>query len=65
MPDTEIKLHTLIKELYQELKDMRPKDGLNSPRDIELSYKMNKHAAIMDHVQDAMRVINPDYEIRN
>jgi len=64
MSDTEIKLHNLIKELYQELKGMYPKDGLKSPRDIELVYKINKHAAIMDHVQDAMRVINPDYEIR-
>ena len=64
MSDTEIKLHSLIKELFQELKDMRPEDGLHSPRDIALSHEINKHAAIMDHVQDAMRVINPDYEIR-
>ena len=65
MPDTEIKLHNLIKELYQQLKDMHPEDGLKSPRDIKLTRKINKHAAIMDHIQDAMRIINPDYEIRN
>ena len=44
---------------------MHPKDGLKSPRDLKLVEEINKKAAIMDYLQDAMRVINPDFEIRN
>lgn len=65
MQRIEIKLHHFIKELFQEIKDMHPKDGLRSPRDIELAKEINKKAAIMDHMQNAMRVINKDYEIRD
>lgn len=65
MDKIEIKLHQFIKDLYQEIKDMHPKDGLSSPRDIELAKEINKKAAIMDNVQKAMRVINPHYEIRD
>ena len=64
MDKIEIKLHQFIKDLHQEIKDMHPKDGLSSPRDIELAKEINKKAAIMGNVQKAMRVINPHYEIR-
>ena len=64
MPDIEIRLHQFIKDLYQEVKDMHPENGLSSPRDIELAKNINKKTAIMDHLQKGMRIINPDYEIR-
>ena len=64
MEEIEIELYHFIKDLFQEIKDMHPVGGLNSPRDIELTKEINKKAAIMDHMQDAMRVINPGFEIR-
>ena len=65
MEEIEIELYHFIKDLFEEIKDMHPVDGLSSPRDIELTKEINKKAAIMDHVQDAMRVINPGFEIRD
>lgn len=65
MEEIEIELYHFIKDLFQEIKDMHPVGGLNSPRDIELTKEINKKAAIMDHMQDAMRVINPGFEIRD
>jgi hypothetical protein len=59
----EQKLHKLIKETFQEIKDMQPEDGFSSPRDIDLVTEVNKKSAILNHIQDAMRVINPDYDI--
>ena len=63
--EIEIELYRFIKDLFQEIKDMHPVGGLNSPRDLKLVEEINKKAAIMDYMQDAMRVINPDFEIRN
>ena len=63
--EIEIELYRFIKDLFQEIKAMHPQDGLNSPRDIELAKEINKKAAIMDYMQDAMRVINPCFEIRD
>ena len=60
----ERKLYIQIKELYQEIQDMVPVGGFSSPRDLALVTEQNKKAAIMDHLQDAMRVINPNFEIR-
>ena len=61
----ESKLNNLIEELFQDLKDSHPSDGLHSPRDYKLVEEINLKAAIMDCVQDGMRKINPGYEIRN
>lgn len=61
----EVELYNQIKDLFQEIKDMHPVGGLSSPRDIELAKEINKKAAIMDHLQDAVRVINPEFEIRS
>lgn len=63
--EIEAELYQSINTLFQEIKDMHPKDGLKSPRDLKLVEEINKKAAIMDYLQDAMRVINPDFEIRN
>lgn len=63
--EIEIALYNQIKDLFQEIKDMHPKDGLLSPRDLKLVKEINKKAAIMDHMQDAVRIINPDFEIRS
>ena len=63
--EIEIELYHFIKDLFQEIKAMHPQDGLNSPRDIELAKEINKKAAIMDYMQDAMRVINQGFEIRD
>lgn len=65
MQRLETKLHNFIGSLFEEIKAMHPSDGLHSPRDIELVREINKKVAIMDHMQNAMRVINKDYEIRN
>lgn len=64
MQTLERKLYIQIKELYQEIQDMVPEDGFSSPRDLALVADQNKKAAIMGHLQDAMRVINPGFEIR-
>ena len=61
----EIQLHKTIKTLLQEIKDMCPEDGLSSPRDTLLAKLINKKIAVLDHLQDAMRVYNSDYEIRH
>lgn len=65
MQRLETKLHNFIGNLFEEIKGMHPADGLNSPRDLKLIEEINKKAAIMDHMQNAMRIINKDYEIRN
>jgi len=64
MRELEIKLYNSIVELFEDIKDMTPEDGFSSPRDIELVTEVNKKAAILDYMQDAMRVINPGFEIR-
>lgn len=61
----EQRLWSLINILYQEIKDMHPADGLSSPRDTKLVTEINKKTAILDRIQNAMRVINPDFEIRS
>ena len=60
----ETKLYQLIKELHQEIIDMHPEDGLSSPRDLALVTEINIKSAMLDHMQDAMRVLNPAFEIR-
>ena len=65
MQKLEIKLYNAISELFQEIKDMHPADGLHSPRDLQLVKEINKKAAIMDKMQEAMRIINPHFEIRD
>lgn len=65
MEEIEVELYQSINNLFQEIKAMHPKDGLNSPRDLELVEEINKKAAIMDYMQDAVRVINPEFEIRS
>lgn len=62
--DTEQKLYQFIKELYEEIKAMTPTDGFSSPRDLKLVAEVNRKGAILDHLQEAMRVINPGFEIR-
>ena len=64
MEEIEAELYQSINNLFQEIKAMHPKDGLTSPRDLKLVTEINKKAAIMDHIQDAVRIINPDFEIR-
>lgn len=64
VPKLEIKLDSIIEETYQLLKDMHPEDGLSSPRDIELVKEINKVNASLEHMQNAMRVFNPNYEIK-
>lgn len=63
--EIEAELYQSINDLFQEIKAMHPKDGLNSPRDLELINEINKKAAIMDYMQDAVRLINPCFEIRS
>jgi len=62
---TEIILYNLIGALYEEIKDMYHKGGLSSPRDLQLVTEINKKSAILRHLQNAMRVINPQFDIRS
>jgi hypothetical protein len=62
--DIEQKLYQLIKELYEEIKAMTPADGFSSPRDLELVTEVNRKGAILSNLQEAMRVINPGFDIR-
>ena len=64
MPDIEIKLYYMIKELYREIGEMTPEDGFSSPRDLELAKQVNIKSAILDKLQEGMRVINPNFNIR-
>lgn len=64
MEELEAKLFNMIKELYNEIVEMKPKDGFCSPRDFGLVADVNKKTAILDNLQDAMRIINPQFEIR-
>ena len=64
MKPIETRLFELILDLYEEIKSMTPTDGFSSPRDIELLKKVNMKSAVLDNLQEAMRVINPDFEIR-
>ena len=63
--EIEAELYQSINAIFQEIKAMHPPDGLNSPRDLELVKEINMKAAIMYHLQDAVRVINPEFEIRS
>jgi hypothetical protein len=65
MERIEIMLLTQIKSLFEEIKKMKPEGGFSSPRDIDLVTEVNKKTAIMDYLQDAIRVINPHFEIRD
>ena len=61
---TETSLYHLIKSLHEEIKNMRPDDGFSSPRDVTLVRDVNAKAAILDKLQEAMRIINPDFDIK-
>ena len=63
--EIEAELYQSINDLFQEIKAMHPQDVLNSPRGLKLVEEINKKAAIMDYLQDAVRVINPEFEIRS
>lgn len=63
--EIERKLYVLIKELYEEIVEMRPSDGFNSPRDIELVKQVNIKSAILDKLQEGMKVINPGFDIKD
>lgn len=65
MEKYEPQLHQTIKTLFEEIKDMKPEGGFSSPRDLELVKEVNEKTDFMDKLQEAMRVINPDYEIRD
>lgn len=63
--EIEAELYQSINTLFQEIKDMHPVGGLSSPRDLKLVEEINKKAAIMNYLQDAVRAINPEFEIRS
>ena len=65
MQQFEIRLNNLIHDAYNASKEMKPTDGLSSPRDIELAKEINRSMAFVDKLQDAMKLFNPNYEIRD
>ena len=54
----------LQKELYEEIREMTPADGFSSQRDVELAKQVNIKSAILDKLQEGIRVINPNFNIR-
>ena len=58
----EIRLFNFIKELHQEIVNMKPEGGFSSPRDLELVNEVNKKSAVFDKLQEAMQIYNPDFE---
>jgi len=61
--DLKMALYNLTSSLYYEIKEMTPEDVFSSPRDIDLVTEVNKKTAILNHLQDAMKVINPNFDI--
>ena len=57
----ETAIFQMIKKTHQEIEDMTPPDGFSSPRDIKLTKEVNKKAAVMRCLIDAMRVYNKDF----
>lgn len=60
----EPQLLALIEELYEEILDMTPSDGFSSPRDIALVTAVNTKSAVLNKLQEAMRILNPKFSIR-
>jgi len=60
----ETTLYTIIDDLFKEIKDMTPEGGFSSPRDIKLVSQVNRKSTMLNYLQEAMRVINPDFDIR-
>ena len=58
----EIRLFNFIKELHQEIVNMKPEGGFSSPRDLELVNEVNKKSAVFDKLQEAMQIYNPGFE---
>lgn len=58
-------LEQFIRDLFQEIKDMHPADGLSSLRDIKLTKQINAKAALMDMLQDKLRKTQPNFDIRS
>jgi len=62
--ELEINLFNLIKELHQDIISMTPTGGFSSPRDIELVTQVNIKNAILNKLQEAMQIINPNFDIK-
>ena len=64
MPILEIDLYNIIHNLHKEIKSIKPPEGFSSPRDIKLVTEVNIKSAILDKLQEAMQIINPNFNIR-
>lgn len=60
--DIEQQLYALIKELYKDIENSTPIDGFSSPRDINLVTEVNKKAAILNKLQESMRIMIPYFK---
>ena len=60
----ETKLNNMIEDLYNDIKTMTPTNGFSSPRDLKLVTEINKKSAILDKLQEGMRIIHPYYDIK-
>lgn len=65
MQKLEGQVFNMIDALYADIKAMTPPDGFSSPRDIELVRIVNKKSAVLERLQEAMRVMVPTFEIRD
>lgn len=65
LSEIEPRLHSLIEYTYNNIVAMTPPDGFSSPRDLALVTEVNKQSAILHKLQEAMRVINPNYDIKD
>lgn len=48
----------IVRSLEKKIKDLHPKDGLHSPRDIKLVSKINKLSSYLDEIKNNTGVTN-------
>ena len=58
----EIRLFNLIRELHQEIVDMKPEGGFSNPKDLELMMELIKKSAVLETLEKAMRIYNPYFK---
>ena len=61
----DIDLHSAILNLKEEIRDMTPEDGFNSPRDYDLVKEINIKSSILDKWIDVMKERHPDYKLEH
>ena len=59
----DIDLHSTILDLKENIKNLTPADGFNSPRDYNLVKEVNFKSSVLEKLIDAMKERHPDYKL--